>query len=84
MPISQSEYARRRGVSRQYVSRLVKEGVIRLKNGKVDPAQADAASGSGRNRGVIRHQTRVPVFYGVLLFSLAVFNMICIYLNFHN
>ncbi len=49
MPISQSEYARRRGVSRQYVSRLVKEGVIRLKNGKVDPAQADAALAARRD-----------------------------------
>ena len=41
--------ARRRGVSRQYVSRLVKEGVIRLKNGKVDPAQADAALAARRD-----------------------------------
>ncbi len=43
MTISQSEYARRRGVSRQYVSRLVKQGVIVLDNGKIDPAKADAA-----------------------------------------
>ena len=50
MPISQSEYARQRGVSRQYVSRLVKEGVIRLKNGKVDPAQADAALAARRDK----------------------------------
>ena len=49
MPISQSEYARRRGVSRQYVSRLVKEGVIRLENGKVDPARADAALKAAKN-----------------------------------
>ncbi len=43
MLISQSEYARRRGVSRQYVSRLVKQGVIVLENGKVNPVRADAA-----------------------------------------
>ncbi len=43
MLISQAEWARRRGVSRQYVSRLVKRGVVRLVEGKVDPAQADAA-----------------------------------------
>ncbi len=43
MLISQSEYARARGVSRQYVSRLVKQGVITLENGKIDPARADAA-----------------------------------------
>ena len=49
MLISQSEYARRRGVSRQYVSRLVKQGVIALENGKVDPVQADAAMAARRN-----------------------------------
>jgi len=43
MLISQAEWARRRGFSRQYVHRLVKRGVVRLEDGKVDPVQADAA-----------------------------------------
>ena len=43
MLLSQSEWARQRGFSRQYVSKLVQKGVVRLVDGKVDPAQADAA-----------------------------------------
>ena len=43
MLISQAEWARRRGFSRQYVHRLVKRGVVRLTDGGIDPAQADAA-----------------------------------------
>ena len=43
MLVSQSEYARRRGVSRQYVGQMVAKGVIALKERKVDPDQADAA-----------------------------------------
>lgn len=35
--MSQVEYARKMGVSRQYVSKLVKQGRIRVKNGKVYP-----------------------------------------------
>ncbi len=46
--ISQAEYARRRGVSRQYVGQMVAKGVIRLSNRKVDPDQADAALASVR------------------------------------
>jgi hypothetical protein len=41
--MTQAEWARRHGFSRQYVSRLVSKGVVHLINGKVDPAQADAA-----------------------------------------
>ncbi len=48
MLLSQSEYARQRGFSRQYVNKLVRTGVIRLENGKVDPKQADAALGAVR------------------------------------
>ena len=47
--ISQSEYARQRGVSRQYVNRLVRQGVIALENGKIDPARADAALAARRD-----------------------------------
>ena len=43
MLVSQAEYARQRGVSRQYVGQMVAKGVITLQDRKVDPAQADAA-----------------------------------------
>ena len=43
MLVTQAEYARMRGVSRQYVGRLVKKGVIGLTDGKVDAGKADAA-----------------------------------------
>lgn len=38
--VSQSEFAREIGVSRQYVSKLVKEGVIELVSGKIDSEKA--------------------------------------------
>ena len=41
--LSQSEFARRQGWSRQYVGKLVKSGKIKLVNGKIDPEQAQAA-----------------------------------------
>lgn len=41
--ISQSEYARQKGVSRQRINNLVSSGIINLVNGKVDPLQADGA-----------------------------------------
>jgi hypothetical protein len=40
--MSQAEYARRRGKSRQYISRLAKAGVLVLSNAKVDVAASDA------------------------------------------
>lgn len=43
MLMTQAEWARQRGFSRQYVSKLVQRGVIRLKNGQIDPTQADTA-----------------------------------------
>ena len=43
MLVSQAEYARQRGVSRQYIGQMVAKGVIRLQGRKVDSAQADAA-----------------------------------------
>ncbi len=43
MLISQAEYARQRGVSRQYVGQMVAKGVIKLTGRKVDTDQADAA-----------------------------------------
>lgn len=43
MFVSQAEYARQRGVSRQYVGQMVAKGVIGLSGRKVDTEQADAA-----------------------------------------
>jgi hypothetical protein len=43
MLVSQAEYARQRGVSRQYVGQMVARGVIGLSGRKVDTEQADAA-----------------------------------------
>ncbi len=40
--ISQAEYARHRGKSRQYIGRLAKAGVLIMRNGKVDVANSDA------------------------------------------
>jgi len=49
MLITQAEWARRHGFSRQYVSRLVKQGIVRLRDGRIDPAQADAALAAMRD-----------------------------------
>ena len=38
--VSQAEFARRQGVSRAYVTKLVKKGIIKLVNKKVDTEQA--------------------------------------------
>ena len=38
--ISQSEFARQQGFTRGYVTKLIKKGVVKLKNGKVDSEQA--------------------------------------------
>ncbi len=43
MLVNQAEYARLRGVSRQYVGQMVAKGVIMLTGRKVDTDQADAA-----------------------------------------
>lgn len=40
--MSQAEYARHRGKSRQYISRLAKAGVLVQRGGKVDVAASDA------------------------------------------
>jgi hypothetical protein len=47
--LTQKEYARRRGWSKQYVNQLVKQGRIALTNGRIDPAAADAALGGMRD-----------------------------------
>ena len=43
MLVSQAEYARQRGVSRQYVGQMVAKGILKLTGSKVDTDQADAA-----------------------------------------
>ncbi len=40
--MTQSEYARHRGKSRQYIHRLAKAGVLVMRGGKVDVAASDA------------------------------------------
>ncbi len=40
--MSQADYARHRGKSRQYISRLAKAGVLVMRGGKVDVAASDA------------------------------------------
>ena len=43
MLLTQSEWARQKGFSRQYAAKLIKQGTIRLTGGKVDTAQAETA-----------------------------------------
>ncbi len=65
MLMTQADWARRHGFTRQYVTQLIAKGLVQLVDGKVDPAQADAAlaavreparparrQGSGGPRGV--------------------------------
>lgn len=43
MLVSQSQYARMKGVSRQYISALIAEGVlVRTPDGRIDTEVADA------------------------------------------
>ena len=44
--MNQSQYARRRGVSKQAVSKAIKVGRIKLTHGKIDPALADVQWGA--------------------------------------
>lgn len=41
--ITQAEFSRQIGVSKPYIHKLVKKGIIRLRDGKVDTEQAQAA-----------------------------------------
>ena len=47
--VSQYEWAKRSGFSKQYANRLVKAGTIRLINGKVDIDEANAILASTKN-----------------------------------
>lgn len=56
--LTQTDYAARRGVSRQYISKLIKEGVLPLIDGKVNPVQADAILEARREPARQTHQQR--------------------------
>ncbi|MCB9980279.1 MAG: hypothetical protein H6863_03970 [Rhodospirillales bacterium] len=56
--LTQTDYAARRGVSRQYISKLIKEGVLPLIDGKVNPVQADAILEARREPSRQTHQQR--------------------------
>ena len=63
MLVSQAEYARQRGVSRQYIGQMVAKGVIRLADRKVDPDQANVALAAVREPARTersKEQTKVP------------------------
>lgn len=47
--LTQKQYARRRGWSKQYVNQLVKQGRIPLIDGMIDPVAADAALAQNRD-----------------------------------
>ena len=60
MLISQAEYARQRGVSRQYVGQMVAKGVIKLTGRKVDMDQANAALAAIREPGRSERRAEAP------------------------
>ncbi len=61
--LSQSEFAKRQGWSRQYVGKLVGSGKIRLVNGKIDPEQAMAAiKAQSEPSNELRTQTKSETF----------------------
>jgi hypothetical protein len=51
--MNQAEYARHRGVSRQYVNELVRTGRLKLRNGRIDPVLGDKA--------IAENSVRLPV-----------------------
>jgi hypothetical protein len=55
--MSQAEYARHRGTSRQYIGKLGKEGVLVMRNGKVDVAATDANSTCASRRSMAPAKT---------------------------
>jgi hypothetical protein len=60
--LTQKEYARRRGWSKQYVNQLVKQGRIALTDGRIDPDAADAVLAGMRDpsRGPQVHANGMP------------------------
>ena len=58
--ITQTEWAKRSGFSRQYASQLVKNGTVRNYDGKINPAQADKALEAIRNPAHTQKRASVP------------------------
>lgn len=58
--ITQTEWAKRCGFSRQYASQLVKNGTVRNYGGKINPAQANAALAAIRNPAHTQKRVSVP------------------------
>lgn len=54
--VSQSEWARRQGFSRQYVNKLLKSGKIKLTNGKIDEYTANAELENQRHIDLPQHR----------------------------
>lgn len=55
--ISQSEWARRQGFSRQYVSKLISEGKVKLINGMISENQANTALEIQRNPSLPQYRS---------------------------
>ncbi|MBF0160338.1 MAG: hypothetical protein HQL58_12535 [Magnetococcales bacterium] len=60
MLITQSEWARRNGFSRQYVTQLINNGIVALVDGLVDPEQADLALEAMRSHAKQRRRKGIP------------------------
>lgn len=60
MLMTQTEWAKIKGFTPQYVNKLVKAGKIRLIDGRVDSAQADKALAAMRNPARALGRTGVP------------------------
>jgi hypothetical protein len=56
--VTQAEWARDHGFSRQYVQKLLKQGKIQLKDGKIDPLDADRRLSAFRDP--IQHAVKAP------------------------
>lgn len=63
--LSQHDYAKRRGVSRQYIGKLVSEGILPLNDGKINPVQADAILEARREPARQTHQQHQAVLDGI-------------------
>ncbi|MFL6437472.1 MAG: hypothetical protein ACJ71Q_07830 [Terriglobales bacterium] len=58
--LSQRAYAKRKGVSPQYINKLVLQGKIPTINGQIDPGKADAALENNRDPAHQGHRKEVP------------------------
>jgi len=58
--ISQYEWAKRKGFSKQYVNQLVKSGRIPLENGKINPSKADAIMAATQDPSKMHNKKRKP------------------------